>query len=104
MGDIKVVRLGTRSRRCGAERGLGILFATSDQRMIVAHADNLHRGVEGPFEVPDDRWPKFDGPLLPHDVRRIEIADKPVIAAIDPDIYTVLQDNPQGPPSDFRGQ
>ena len=72
--------------------------------MIVAHADNLHRVVECPLEALDDRRPKFDGPLLPHDVRRIEIADKPLIAAIDPDIHAVLQDNPQGPPGDLGRQ
>ena len=89
MGDVEIVGLRTSRRRVCAERVLGILFATRDQVVIVAYADDLDGAVEHAFEIRNDGRGELDGPLLPRDMRRMGVTDKPVVAAIDPHIHAV---------------
>ena len=52
---------------------------------------HVYPRAQGGSDVPENIVMLDDG---------LEIADEPLIAAIDPDIHAVLQDNPQGPPGD----
>src|ERR1700733_8529654 len=95
MSDVEIVGLRARRRRFSAERLLGSLFAARHQVVIVAHANDLNRAAKHVFEILDDGRSKLDGPLLPRDVGRVEIANKPVLAAIEPHIHLVLEDDLQ---------
>src|ERR1700733_476673 len=95
MSDVEIVGLRARRRRFSAERLLGSLFAARHQVVIVAHANDLNRAAKHVFEILDDGRSKLDGPLLPRDMGRVEIANKPVLAAIEPDIHLVLEDDLQ---------
>ena len=104
MGDVEIIGLRTGRRRFCAERVLGILFAARDQIVIVAYAHDLDGAAEHCFEILHDGRGELDGPLLARDMGRIGVTNKPVLAAIDPHIHAVLEDDLQRAPCGIGGQ
>jgi hypothetical protein len=91
MGDVEIVRLRVSRRNLGAQRILRILLAPRDKVEIIADTDDLHRTVESCSEVDHDSRRELDGPLLARDVRRLGVANEPIVAAIDPDIHAMIE-------------
>ena len=61
--------------------------------MVVAYADDLDSAVQHIFEILDHGRGELDGPLLSRDVRRVGVTNKPVLAAVDPHIHVVLEND-----------